>query len=294
MKAKQIQVYLLKVVAALIVLLVALGVLVYFEQDYSDDLDFQAQAAKAKSIANDVEYKKLDKEVGEANDAYDFYLGYKETLGADSNNYRREYAKNALAALKNDLEVPDLKFSMENFKEVGGEYSRKQAVLMVSKVTVQYSALSDKQLFQIMKKLHEIFPGSIRITSFKADRKTTINDQILLQIGAGSFSGLVSGEVKFDWRSIQDNKKYVAEQAVKDKDKSAQQPLPNGAVTPPTAGQPLELKPLEEAAPHTIAPTPIPAPTPAPNPTPAAPLKPEGSRPSFLMKNGEGHNAQDI
>ena len=183
-----------------------IGVITYFIMSYDDSLIEQIAKIKSDTTGNEGQYTVAVKQVKDAKDALEFYSDYSSSESSDPENFRREYAKNLLGKLKDELGLVDLKFSMDQFKNRTGSYSKKHVTFATSKVTVQLAANSDADIYAFIKDIGQSFPGSIAVISYKITRKVDLTDEVMKKLTDDVLSkGIVDGEVEFEWGTILDN-----------------------------------------------------------------------------------------
>lgn len=219
------------------VIVLALGVIYYLIISYSSDKEEELGTLKSKLNGSNTQFSQMQKKLGEYRTASDFYKQFTESGNADAQNFRRDYAKNLLGRLNEQVGLVDLKFNMEQFQKMGGSFETKTVSMFSSKVTVQYTANSDIDCYNFIKSIVNTFPGSVFVDSYSVKATKEINIELLTQIANGSSPlGLVSGEIIFDWRGIQDNP-VTAKEA--QKPLNLQNPVAiKGPITPPPGGAP--------------------------------------------------------
>ncbi len=74
--------------------------------------------------------------------------------------------------------------------------------ILKSPVSVNIEAMDDIELYHFIFWLENGFPGHTQITSLSIKRDKDVDEKVLREIGTGNTIVLVSGKVKFDWRTM--------------------------------------------------------------------------------------------
>lgn len=75
-------------------------------------------------------------------------------------------------------------------------------VVAESDVLLSIASMLDRHLFYFMYYLEQAFPGAALITDFQIERADTIDEAALRTIANGETVDLVSGSIRFTWRSV--------------------------------------------------------------------------------------------
>lgn len=75
-------------------------------------------------------------------------------------------------------------------------------VILKSPVSVDIEALDDVDFYNFLFWLENGFPGHSQITSLNIKREEDVDDQTLRAIGSGTDLTMITGSVKFDWRTF--------------------------------------------------------------------------------------------
>ncbi len=238
MKFQQLQKRVIKIGVVCTAIVILLGIGYYFVSNYQDKLVQQIAEEKSKTSANQAQTKIIEKQVLDAKDALVFYNDFNDSGNSDPQNFRRDFAKNLLMKLKDSNNIMDLKFTMDQFTKLGDQYTKPTVAVYSSKVSVPFSAISDIDAYNLIKNISDAFPGDVKILSYNVKKTRDINDENLIQLSTGSLpDGFITGEMTFEWRSIQDNPDYKAK---------AEGQAPN-ANAKPRAATPPRLNPLKAA-----------------------------------------------
>lgn len=208
------------------------GIIYFAISSYVQSLTDDIAQLNAKSSGNEAQFMQLQKQVEDATEAAEFYKAFTEKGGSSAQSYRRDYAKDLLVKMKDDHNITELKFSMDQFLKQTGEYEKPEVAVFVSKVTIQFSANSDVEVFNLIKDITQNFPGSVRVDSIRMSRSRNMDDIFLDQIADGRKVPLVNGEIILGWRGIQDNPEYTG------KAQKAKRPPPGGDPSLPPGGPP--------------------------------------------------------
>ncbi len=205
-KLKNLQKSFLKVSLIFLGILGIAGAGFYFVYDMDEELVAEIEQLSSKISMAAAESNVLSKQLEDAGEAIAYYDNLNASGQGDAQNFRREFAKNLLADLRDRNSMFDLKLNMDPFTKVGGDYEKIKVGLYVSKVTVPFVAASDIDVFNLMRDISSTFPGNIEIKSYKIERSGNLDEATLLGIGQGRpGEGLVKGEIVFEWQGIQDS-----------------------------------------------------------------------------------------
>lgn len=180
----------------------------YFIYNYKSSLSDEVSTLTSQANVTESEVRKLETDLASAKDAIKYYENFSTSSDGNAQNFRRDYAKSTLATIRDRNSIFDIKFSMEPFNKVGGNTERKTAALYVSKVTVQFTAGTDLDVYNLMKDITETFPGNVEIRTYRVNQENELDDATLLAIGQGNSQGLINGDITFEWQAIQDNHDY--------------------------------------------------------------------------------------
>jgi hypothetical protein len=81
----------------------------------------------------------------------------------------------------------------------------------VETVDLKVEAPLDVMVFEFMADLAEDFPGAAVLQEFQIARVATVTEEALQSVSSGTAAGLVSGEIKFIWRTAQATEQKTAE-----------------------------------------------------------------------------------
>ena len=75
-----------------------------------------------------------------------------------------------------------------------------------SSVKLTIEALSDEDIYQLLRALGKELPGIINITSLKRTKKHTLSKEVISTIQKSGAYSLVEGECDFDWYGLKSTK----------------------------------------------------------------------------------------
>jgi len=229
MKFEKLRQSLIKTSIVCSAILLVVAIAYYLISMKSDSLAEKVASLKAQKTGNETQYGVIEKQIADANEAKLYYESFKNSQNADPQNFRRDFAKVLLAQLKEKVGIVNLKFTMSQFEKLKGEYDKKYVAAFSSVMTIQFSANSDVDAYNLIKEICASFPGDVEIEEYKISRLAQIDNGLLIATSeSGHVDGLVGGEVTLKWRGIQDNPD------------SKQGKTPAPAVTP---GNPLPFNP---------------------------------------------------
>lgn len=85
----------------------------------------------------------------------------------------------------------------------GGDYRRGNNVISASEVIVSFDALTDEDIYDMIKAMHEEFSGSLKINSFFITRENRVTDENLRALAQDGKLTMVRGEMKLTWFGIE-------------------------------------------------------------------------------------------
>ena len=231
MKSEMLRQALIRTAIICGVILLVSGIVFLLISMKDSDLAEKLAALRSEKIANDTQYSVVEKQIADANEARLYYENFKNSENSDPQNFRREYAKTLLAQLKERTGIVSLKFTMSQFEKLRGQYEKKYVATYNSLITIQFSANSDTDAYNLIKEICTSFPGNVEIQEYKVNRTAQIDNTLLIATSeSGQPNGLVDGLVTLKWLGIQDNRDYQEE-------KPTQPPIPGPGAPVGPAGQ---------------------------------------------------------
>ncbi len=177
---------------------------------YVEDLQQTIQVKSGELISIQNNHIVAEKGVGEVNQAYKYYLEFSQSSSSRAESFRRDNANRMLAQVGEDLGIDQVFLSMTQFKEVGGAFKRENVGLYAADLTVQFMSFTDFAAYNMLKRLGEVFPGSIVVQSFSFAREE-YSTSALVSLSEERKKGMVAGNIAFKWRGVQENEKIEPE-----------------------------------------------------------------------------------
>jgi len=82
------------------------------------------------------------------------------------------------------------------------KFKRKTLIGIQSEVKISFEAVSDEDVYQMIRALFKELPGFTKMTSFEMKRMANISNQTVIDIRSQGSAALVSGSVGFTWYGI--------------------------------------------------------------------------------------------
>lgn len=204
MKYKQLQKKLAKAGIICGIVILICGGIFFFANKLSQDKQAEIEDIESKANIADGNYKVLEMEYDESIKAIKFYESNDIEQNEDQDSFRRESARRLLSGIKDNIGLPDLKFSMEQFKKIPSTPERLVA-LYSSSVKVEFTANSDIDAFNLIVNIIKTFPGQVAVVSYEVEKSSDISPDVFERTISGELKGIVRGTVQFSWNSIRDN-----------------------------------------------------------------------------------------
>lgn len=203
-KYRDLQQRLIKVSIIAVATVSAFGAFFYALYTWQDSLaaDYKKVQIRLRTARSDIAVREQ-----KADDA-EKYMGLYETimgaseqdkLGELNRNKAQDWISNAAA----ELQLGDLTGVFDPVVSLdSGAFKKKTLQGVTSKVTLNFSAMTDEQLFKFMEAIIVDFPGYVKINKVSIDKRGDIDDAALLSAGRGRFTDFVSGTMEFNWIAI--------------------------------------------------------------------------------------------
>lgn len=75
-------------------------------------------------------------------------------------------------------------------------------VVLDSPVNIKIDAIDDVDFYNLVYWLENSFPGHMALKSLSIERKLDVSEAVLRQIGNGTPTAMVTGEVLYDWQTV--------------------------------------------------------------------------------------------
>jgi len=94
--------------------------------------------------------------------------------------------------------------SLTNPVEVVDANKKSSTIIVETIVSLSVSGISDELLLKFLDSLIKNTPGFIRIDSLEMNRKSLINQDVIMDAKKGKFDNLVDMKIIFNWRDFKD------------------------------------------------------------------------------------------
>lgn len=95
------------------------------------------------------------------------------------------------------------------------KYKRASSLIEARNVTVNFKALSDEDVYELIQAIQKELPGSTKITSLKLNKVSRLTDQSLRAITKSGAYTMVDGTMDFIWYGIAPSDPNLAKEAKK-------------------------------------------------------------------------------
>lgn len=175
---------------------------VYWIQSYREGLEKEEQEINGHIAARQSEYNEVKKNFELTNKAKEFFASHEKDPSIRTENFKKSIATTILQEMTQKYRLAEMSFAMEPFAESGGDYARKTTVVISSKITLKFGAITDSLVFDFLSELPEKFPGHINILSVTMKKSGDIIPEALGEIGKGNTPAFLSAEIVFLWNGI--------------------------------------------------------------------------------------------
>lgn len=112
----------------------------------------------------------------------------------------RQGARDKFNQYNDEYFLGNLRLTMSGIEDMEGpQYTRKNGSIVSSEVNVNFEAISDEYVYEMINAMQQQMAGSIKITKVGLQRQRTLSDDILRLISQKGSFPLVVGEIKFQW-----------------------------------------------------------------------------------------------
>ena len=196
-----------KVIAESVVLAVICGVLlaVYvFASMQEEQFAAESQILQGDLAALNLQRQNLESQLRRAKKSISIYNEVKKQLDDNQFALNRDKAQMIINQLKDKYMLSSINMKVSPVSDVATDkYKSTTIKLIQSKVTLNFSGISDEYLLSFVNDLMRKLNGYIRVTNLSLSRTGDINKESLTQISQGKLPALVTGELGFNWVGVQ-------------------------------------------------------------------------------------------
>src|SRR5688572_11739465 len=177
--------------------LIAFGVL-YFLGSMKDDYDTQINVLRREADVLEQETTSLQEKFSKVQQNADLYQEALEKQSQGSLSITRQGVRDKFNQFNEDYFLGNLRLTMSGIEALTGQkYQRTNGTIVASDVSVNFEAVSDEHIYEMINAMMLQLPGTAKITRISMQRQRTLSDDILRVISQKGSFPLVVCEVKF-------------------------------------------------------------------------------------------------
>ncbi len=185
-------------------LMVGLGLImvggIYFLNIESEDYETHTSVLRREAQVMQRETTELQAKFAKVRQNAGLYQEALEKQSQGKLGISRQIVRDKFNQYNDKYFLGNLRLSMSGIEErSGAKYKRPSGSIIASDVSVNFEAISDEYVYEMINAMQDDMAGSAKITRISLQRQRTISDDILRLIGQKGTFPLVLGEIKFKW-----------------------------------------------------------------------------------------------
>lgn len=182
--------------------LIAFGVL-YFLSGMKSDYETQIGVLRREADALEQETTSLQEKFSKVQQNAGLYQEALEKQSQGALSITRQGVRDKFNQFNEQYFLGNLRLTMSGIEPLSGsEYQRANGAIVSSDVSVNFEAVSDEHIYEMINAMMLQLPGTAKITRISMQRQRTLSDDILRVISQKGSFPLVVCEVKFQWFGI--------------------------------------------------------------------------------------------
>ena len=183
-----------------------LALFAYFLDDYGESLAQQGRQLESEANGITGQIASLREKYAKVKNSGEIY---QEVLDKKNHNelaIDRDMMKDRFNQFKDTYYLSDIRLVVSPVEEVAGsKYKRQSANIIASDVNINFSALDDEYVYQLIHAMQSGLPGGNKIFRMTLSRPQPLSDEMLRQIRQKGAFGIMHGEIDFTWYGIKTN-----------------------------------------------------------------------------------------
>ena len=145
------------------------------------------------------------------------YQNIMDNVGSGKFTVSRDVLSNKINEIRKKYNFAGFDINMSDIKPIDGDqYKTKSITTDTSGLTIKLDAMSDADVFAMVKDLQESF-SAFKINSFTINSKKELNNSDLIQIKNSCFAPLVSANISASWYGWHETKSISVDPAMDNK-----------------------------------------------------------------------------
>jgi hypothetical protein len=180
--------------------LMLMGGGVYYLGILADDYDTQTNVLRREALQLQQQTTELQTKFSKVRANADVYQEVLEKQGKGTLSISRQVARDKFNQYNDQYYLGNLRLTMSGIEELSGsQYKRPSGTIQASEVSVNFEAVSDEYVYDMINAMQQQLSGSVKLTRLSLQRQRTLSDDILRLISQKGSFPLVVGEVRFKW-----------------------------------------------------------------------------------------------
>jgi uncharacterized protein YlxW (UPF0749 family) len=182
--------------------LIAFGVL-YFLSGMKENYETQIGVLRREADVLEQETTSLQEKFSKVQQNAGLYQEALEKQSQGSLSITRQGVRDKFNQLNEEYFLGNLRLTMSGIEPLSGpNYQRTNGTIVSSDVSVNFEAVSDEHIYEMINAMMLQLPGTAKITRISMQRQRTLSDDILRVISQKGSFPLVVCEVRFQWFGI--------------------------------------------------------------------------------------------
>jgi hypothetical protein len=182
--------------------LIALGVL-YFLSGMKEDYETQIGVLRREADVLEQETTSLQEKFSKVQQNAGLYQEALEKESQGSLSITRQGVRDKFNQFNEQYFLGNLRLTMSGIEPLSGpDYQRTNGTIVSSDVSVNFEAVSDEHIYEMINAMMLQLPGTAKITRISMQRQRTLSDDILRVISQKGSFPLVVCEVRFQWFGV--------------------------------------------------------------------------------------------
>ena len=132
----------------------------------------------------------------------DIFNEVSQRMTNDTLNITRQALHKKFDQYKAQYYLSEAHFTMTALEEIKEKTPRKTNVVVRSDVVLDFSALSDEDVYGFLQSLQQDLPGAVKVTNMMLTRTNKVTDDQLRAIADRGRASMVKANIKFTWYGI--------------------------------------------------------------------------------------------
>jgi hypothetical protein len=181
-----------------IILLMGGGI--YYLNILGDDYETQTSVLRREAEVLQQETAELQGKFSKVRKNATLYQAALERQSQGKLGISRQDVRDKFNQYNNEYFLGNLRLTMSGIEELNGDkYKRRHGMIVSSEVNVNFEAISDEYVYDMLNAMQQQMSGSMKVTRISMQRQRGLSEDILRVISQKGTYPLVLGEIRFKW-----------------------------------------------------------------------------------------------